>query len=77
MKKQYDSVTKEKTRFYRGHVPYQGGGFDPPHAFFRQNVKNIRHALKNFFYVNNFSVLSPLNSAYSLSTGSNKIFIKE
>ena len=50
---------------FKGHVPYQGGGVEPPPTkkicFFRQNVKNSLHALKNLFHSNPFSVLSPLS----------------
>ena len=49
-------ILMPKTKGGRGHVPYQAGGewFDPHPAkkldFFIQNVKNILHALKTFFY---------------------------
>ena len=46
----------KKSRLFRGHVPYHGGGGHSPTAkkgwFFQTNDKNIQHALKKktFFF---------------------------
>ena len=54
------------TRLYRGHVivlyPEDGSNSLPlkNSTFFRQNVKNIRHALKTFFIKTIFLFCPPL-----------------
>ena len=59
----------KRIRLLRGHVPYQGGGNLPPAKkvdFFRQNVKNTQHALKNYIFIETI-----------FCTGSKEIFIKK
>ena len=41
----------KKTRLFRGHILYQGGGVDPYSAFFRQKVKNIQQFRQLFCIV--------------------------